>query len=57
MDCGKQGSNRISSGGCVRDLIIGIEPKDWDITTNATPEQIQAVFPDSFMKMTMAPSA
>ena len=35
-------------GGCVRDLIIGIEPKDWDITTNATPEQIQVVFPDSF---------
>ncbi len=35
-------------GGCVRDLIIGIQPKDWDITTNATPEQIQAVFPDSF---------
>lgn len=35
-------------GGCVRDLIIGKEPKDWDITTNATPEQIQAVFPDSF---------
>lgn len=35
-------------GGCVRDLIIGAEPKDWDITTNATPEQIQAVFPDSF---------
>ncbi|MFZ3044099.1 MAG: HD domain-containing protein [Minisyncoccia bacterium] len=35
-------------GGCVRDLIIGKEPKDWDITTNATPEQIQGVFPDSF---------
>ncbi len=35
-------------GGCVRDLIIGLEPKDWDITTNATPEQIQAAFPDSF---------
>ncbi len=35
-------------GGCVRDLIIGLEPKDWDITTNATPEQIQQVFPDSF---------
>ncbi|HCH59751.1 MAG TPA: hypothetical protein DEV73_04035, partial [Candidatus Zambryskibacteria bacterium] len=33
---------------CVRDLIIGMEPKDWDITTNATPEQIQAIFPDSF---------
>ncbi|MFZ1075538.1 MAG: HD domain-containing protein [Minisyncoccia bacterium] len=35
-------------GGCVRDLILGREPKDWDITTNANPEQIQAVFPDSF---------
>lgn len=35
-------------GGCVRDLIIGREPKDWDITSNATPEQIQVVFPDSF---------
>lgn len=35
-------------GGCVRDLIIGRRPKDWDLTTNATPEQIQAVFPDSF---------
>jgi poly(A) polymerase/tRNA nucleotidyltransferase (CCA-adding enzyme) len=35
-------------GGCVRDLILGRKPKDWDITTNAKPEQIQAVFPDSF---------
>jgi tRNA nucleotidyltransferase (CCA-adding enzyme) len=39
-------------GGCVRDLIIGREPKDWDFTTNATPEQIQAVFPDSFYENT-----
>ncbi len=35
-------------GGCVRDLLIGREPKDWDITTKATPEEIQALFPDSF---------
>jgi tRNA nucleotidyltransferase (CCA-adding enzyme) len=35
-------------GGCVRDLIRGIEPKDWDITTNATPEKIQGLFEDSF---------
>jgi tRNA nucleotidyltransferase (CCA-adding enzyme) len=35
-------------GGCVRDLLLGLEPRDWDLTTNATPEQIQAVFPDSF---------
>jgi len=35
-------------GGCVRDLLIGRVPKDWDVTTNATPEQIQGVFSDSF---------
>jgi poly(A) polymerase/tRNA nucleotidyltransferase (CCA-adding enzyme) len=35
-------------GGCVRDLISHREPKDWDIATNANPEEIQAVFPDSF---------
>lgn len=35
-------------GGCVRDLLLGRSPKDWDVTTNANPEQIQAVFPDSF---------
>lgn len=40
-------------GGCVRDLVLseveglGREPKDWDIMTNATPEQIQKIFPDS----------
>ena len=32
----------------MRDLLIGREPKDWDATTNALPEQIQAVFPESF---------
>ncbi len=35
-------------GGCVRDLLQGIEPKDWDITTNAKPEEIQKIFPKSF---------
>ncbi len=35
-------------GGCIRDILMHKEPKDWDITTNANPEQIQAVFPDSF---------
>jgi poly(A) polymerase/tRNA nucleotidyltransferase (CCA-adding enzyme) len=32
-------------GGCVRDLLLGRIPKDWDVTTNATPEQIQSLFP------------
>ena len=31
-------------GGCVRDLILGRTPKDWDVTTNAKPDQIQALF-------------
>jgi len=44
----KAGFESYLVGGCVRDLIIGREPKDWDITTNAPPERIQAVFPDSF---------
>jgi len=35
-------------GGCVRDLIMGKNPKDWDVTTNAKPEEIQNIFPDSF---------
>lgn len=39
-------------GGCVRDLLIAKQPKDWDITTNATPEKIQAIFPDSFYENT-----
>src|SRR4030042_5215313 len=36
-------------GGCVRDLIRKVEPKDWDVATNADPEQIKKVFPKSFM--------
>lgn len=35
-------------GGCVRDILLNRTPKDWDVTTNANPEQIQAVFPESF---------
>lgn len=31
-------------GGCVRDIIMGREPKDWDVTTNAKPEQIIGLF-------------
>ena len=31
-------------GGCLRDMLIGATPKDWDIATNATPEKVQALF-------------
>lgn len=32
------------AGGCVRDMIMSIEPKDYDITTNAEPEEIKRLF-------------
>lgn len=35
-------------GGCVRDLFMGKKPNDWDVTTNATPEQIIPLFPKTF---------
>ena len=35
-------------GGCVRDLLLGKTPKDWDVTTNAVPEDIIGLFPDTY---------
>ncbi len=35
-------------GGCARDILLGIEPKDWDIATSAEPEEIQKIFPKNF---------
>ena len=31
-------------GGCVRDMILGRSPKDWDITTSATPMEVKSIF-------------
>lgn len=31
-------------GGCIRDVLLGIEPKDFDVVTNATPEQVKECF-------------
>jgi tRNA nucleotidyltransferase (CCA-adding enzyme) len=44
----KAGFEAYIVGGCVRDFLLDIEPKDWDATTNAKPEEIQKVFPNSF---------
>jgi len=35
------------AGGCVRDRLLGRPPKDYDIATGATPQSVQAVFPDT----------
>lgn len=31
-------------GGCIRDLLLGLQPKDFDVATNAKPEQVRQVF-------------
>jgi putative nucleotidyltransferase with HDIG domain len=35
-------------GGCVRDLLLGHEPKDYDVATNATPTQVMEIFPETY---------
>ena len=40
----KAGFEAYLVGGCVRDLVLVREPKDWDVTTNAKPDQIMALF-------------
>lgn len=32
-------------GGCVRDILLGREPKDWDVATDALPDRIESLFP------------
>src|SRR5947209_11708363 len=35
-------------GGCVRDLLLGREPKDYDVATNARPDQVMSIFPETY---------
>jgi poly(A) polymerase/tRNA nucleotidyltransferase (CCA-adding enzyme) len=48
----KRGFEAYLVGGCVRDLILNREPRDWDFTTNATPEEIIASFEHTFYENT-----
>ena len=41
------GNQALLVGGCVRDLLLGLEPADYDVTTDATPEQVVRLFPES----------
>ncbi len=36
------------AGGCVRDLLLGVTPKDFDVATSATPAVVQSLFPKTF---------
>jgi poly(A) polymerase len=36
------------AGGCVRDLLLGLAPKDYDVATSATPDQVITLFPRTF---------
>lgn len=46
-DLNKAGFEAYAVGGCIRDFILGREPYDWDVTTNAKPEKIQKIFEKS----------
>ncbi len=44
----KQGYEAYVVGGCVRDFLRGVDPQDWDVTTNSQPKEIQKIFPKNF---------
>jgi poly(A) polymerase len=43
----REGHQAFLVGGCVRDLLLGREPADYDIATDATPDRVISLFPDS----------
>jgi poly(A) polymerase len=43
----ERGRQALLVGGCVRDLLLGQEPKDYDVATDAAPEEILCIFPHS----------
>ena len=43
----QSGHEALLAGGCVRDLLLGREPKDYDVATSATPDQVVALFPSA----------
>ncbi len=44
----EQGHVAYFAGGCVRDMVRGLTPKDYDIVTTARPEEVQRLFPKTF---------
>ena len=44
----EQGHQAYLVGGCVRDLLLGREPADYDVATDATPDQVMRIFPETY---------
>ncbi len=44
----ERGHSAYLVGGCVRDLILGREPADYDVTTSATPDEVMRIFPQTY---------
>src|SRR5208337_2087051 len=44
----ERGHQAFFAGGCVRDLLLGHEPADYDVSTDATPRQVMQIFPQTF---------
>jgi poly(A) polymerase len=44
----QQGFQAYLVGGCVRDLLLAREPKDYDVATSATPQQVMGMFPETY---------
>ena len=42
------GHSAYLAGGCVRDLILGREPADYDVATSATPQEVMRLFPQTY---------
>ncbi len=44
----QRGYQAYFAGGCVRDLLLGREPADYDVATDATPQQVMQIFPQTY---------
>jgi poly(A) polymerase len=44
----ERGFQAYLAGGCVRDMLLGHEPTDYDVTTDATPNEVMRIFPETY---------
>ena len=44
----RHGFQAFFAGGCVRDMLLGLEPTDYDVTTDATPNEVMRIFPQTY---------